>query len=67
MPKNNPLEIKIEKPTNYLLTLEELKTKIKEARIKAALSVNSEMIKLYWHIGNRINKEVSLKKYIYNV
>jgi predicted nuclease of restriction endonuclease-like (RecB) superfamily len=39
---------------NYIETLVELKEKIKTAQIKAALSVNSEMICLYWEIGKTI-------------
>jgi len=39
---------------SYIQTLNELKSKIKTAQIKAALSVNAEMIYLYWEIGNTI-------------
>lgn len=34
--------------------LESLKTRIRGARLQAALSVNSELITLYWHIGREI-------------
>jgi predicted nuclease of restriction endonuclease-like (RecB) superfamily len=38
----------------YLQILEELKQKIKTAQVKAALSVNSQMVILYWEIGKTI-------------
>jgi len=38
----------------YVTTLKTLKEKIRTAQIKAALSVNSEMICLYWEIGRTI-------------
>lgn len=38
----------------YIETLDSLKTKIKSAQLKAALSVNTEMIILYWEIGKTI-------------
>ena len=40
--------------TEYKEWLQELKLKIKSRQIKAALSVNSELIKLYWEIGAMI-------------
>jgi hypothetical protein len=39
---------------NYLQTLENLKSSIKSAQIKAHLSVNKEMLILYWQIGRTI-------------
>jgi predicted nuclease of restriction endonuclease-like (RecB) superfamily len=39
---------------NYASLLEELKTEISTARIRAHLSVNREMIHLYWRIGRQI-------------
>lgn len=38
----------------YKTLLSELKSKIRNARLKAALAVNHEVIKLYWHIGKQI-------------
>jgi len=49
MPKNNE-----KLPTNYLNVLNEIKDRIQQSRIKAALSVNRELILLYWEIGHRI-------------
>jgi hypothetical protein len=34
--------------------LESLKEKIKQSQIKASLSVNSELIQLYWNLGLQI-------------
>lgn len=43
-----------EMPQSYPALLETLKIRIKEARIRAATSVNSELIALYWQIGQEI-------------
>ena len=40
--------------TKYATLLQSLKTEISTARIRAHLSVNKEMISLYWRIGNQI-------------
>lgn len=39
---------------SYASLLQSLKTQITQARIRAHLSVNKEMISLYWNIGNQI-------------
>ncbi len=39
---------------NYLELLQNLKREISRARVRAHLSVNKEMITLYWNIGNQI-------------
>ncbi len=41
-------------PSSYPAMLEDIKSRIQVARIKAALSVNRELIELYWHIGGSI-------------
>ncbi|MDR1533626.1 MAG: PDDEXK nuclease domain-containing protein [Planctomycetota bacterium] len=41
-------------PGGYGELLEDLKARIRAARVKAALSVNRELIALYWHIGKSI-------------
>jgi predicted nuclease of restriction endonuclease-like (RecB) superfamily len=41
-------------PAGYQELLDNLKDRIRRARIKAALSVNSELICLYWQIGRAI-------------
>ena len=40
--------------SDYKVLLTELKSKIKGARLKAALAINYEVIALYWHIGKQI-------------
>lgn len=39
---------------SYTALLKDLKTRIRSAQVKAALSVNQELILLYWHIGREI-------------
>jgi predicted nuclease of restriction endonuclease-like (RecB) superfamily len=41
-------------PTGYGELLENLKSRIRTARVQAALSVNRELVLLYWHIGKEI-------------
>jgi predicted nuclease of restriction endonuclease-like (RecB) superfamily len=41
-------------PIGYPALLEDIKNRIRTAQIKAALSVNREMIELYWSIGRDI-------------
>lgn len=41
-------------PRNYLSILEGLKQKIRQARVKAILSVNAQLIQVYWEIGKVI-------------
>jgi predicted nuclease of restriction endonuclease-like (RecB) superfamily len=43
-------------PANYPKLLEEIKTRVRSARIRASLSVNRESITLYWEIGRLILK-----------
>ncbi|RLD59512.1 MAG: DUF1016 domain-containing protein [Bacteroidetes bacterium] len=47
--------------TNYLEWLNNLKSKIRTTQIKAALSANSELIKLYWEIGKDIFEKQEIK------
>jgi predicted nuclease of restriction endonuclease-like (RecB) superfamily len=42
---------------NYSAVLNELKEKIKQARIKAALTVNKELLQTYWDIGSTIAQQ----------
>ncbi|MBS0655599.1 MAG: DUF1016 domain-containing protein, partial [Verrucomicrobia bacterium] len=41
----------------YVITLEKLKKQVREAQLKASLSVNKEMIRLYWDIGKTISEK----------
>lgn len=49
VPKMNSID-----KTSYSSFLTELKTRIRSCQIKAAISVNREMIDLYWEIGHQI-------------
>lgn len=40
--------------TDYAPFLESLKSRIRQAQVRAALSVNREMVLLYWNIGQQI-------------
>jgi len=41
-------------PAEYSKFIKSLKAKIRSAQIKAAVAVNSELVKLYWEIGKEI-------------
>lgn len=47
-------ENRLQLSESYIDTLKSLKQKIQAAQIKAALSVNSQLVILYWDIGNTI-------------
>ncbi len=47
--------------TDYSEWLNNLKSKIRRTQIKAALSANSELIKLYWEIGKDIFEKQEIK------
>lgn len=55
--------MKISPLQNYFSVLENIKKQIKESRLKAALSVNSEMIRLYWKIGFAILEKQKTAKW----
>ncbi|MCD7725609.1 MAG: PDDEXK nuclease domain-containing protein [Clostridiales bacterium] len=44
---------------NYLAVVEQIKSEINNARYRATVSVNSELIMLYYHIGKIINEHKS--------
>ncbi len=44
----------MQKPEGYGKLLDELKSRIQTARVKAALAVNRELVLLYWGIGQDI-------------
>ncbi len=48
---------------DYIVWLAEIKTKIKSAQIKAALSANAEMISLYWDLGRPIVEKQEYEKW----
>ncbi len=41
-------------PTNYKVLLDALRERILSAQVRAALSVNRELVMLYWQIGREI-------------
>jgi hypothetical protein len=41
-------------PAGYASFLDEVKTRIRAAQVKAALAVNAELVLLYWSIGRDI-------------
>jgi predicted nuclease of restriction endonuclease-like (RecB) superfamily len=45
---------RVEAPVGYSPWLAELKNRIREARLRASLAVNAELIELYWRIGRDI-------------
>ncbi len=54
MVKNNNTHIKSISSQEYTKTLAYLKKQIQESQIKAMISANKELIKLYWTIGETI-------------
>jgi len=55
--------IEIVKSSEYRDWLRGLKTQIKTGQIKAALSVNSQMIMLYWDLGRQISGKQETAKW----
>src|ERR1700694_3793659 len=53
-PKTQPGKLAETLPAGYAALLENIKTRVSTAQIKAALSVNRELIQLYWDIGRLI-------------
>jgi len=52
----------IVKDVNYKTWLIELKSKIQTSQVKAALTVNNQLIMLYWHLGQQIvQKQLTAK------
>ncbi|MDD2636527.1 MAG: PDDEXK nuclease domain-containing protein [Bacteroidales bacterium] len=44
-------------PNNYLQVINELKERIRSSQLRAQLSLNKELILLYWNIGKKIIEE----------
>lgn len=42
---------------NYIVVLQGLKEKIRQARLRATLAVNNELLTAYWEIGDTISKQ----------
>jgi len=52
----------IDKPL-YTKWVDEIKTKIQSAQIKASISVNQELLNLYWEIGSSISIKIDKAKW----
>ena len=50
-------------PSSYPQLLKNIKNRIQEARIKASFSVNRELIKLYWDVGQTIVERQKVEKW----
>ena len=48
-------------PESYPVLLENIKTRIRESQVRAAMSVNQELIKLHWWIGSEIVKKQEIE------
>jgi predicted nuclease of restriction endonuclease-like (RecB) superfamily len=46
-----------ERSKNYTVILQDLKEKIRQARLRATIAVNNEPLKVYWEIGDTISKQ----------
>ena len=51
--RRNPLAKKV-LPTAYAPLLADLKARVRAAQVTAAVAVNRELMRLYWHIGRAI-------------
>jgi predicted nuclease of restriction endonuclease-like (RecB) superfamily len=52
--KNTPATLEGILPAGYAAFLNDLKTRVRSAQLKAAVAVNTELIQLYWDIGRAI-------------
>lgn len=43
--------------TGYIQLLDDLKARVRPARVHAALATNQELVLLYWHIGREIQEK----------
>ena len=48
----------IQKTSNIMPLVDDLRQIINQARNRVAVNVNAELTLMYWHIGERINREV---------
>ena len=54
--------------TDYLATIQEIKAEIQKAQYQATVKVNNELLLLYYHIGQAINRhKVWGNKFIENL
>ena len=50
-------------PESYLFLLQDIKIRIRESQIRAALAVNQELMRLHWWIGGEICKRQATEKW----
>ena len=50
------MEIELSKNKDYNFWLHQIKDKVYKLQIKAAITVNTEMLLFYWDLGREINK-----------
>ena len=57
-------ELKIINDENYQKWICEIKELVHVSQLKAAVQVNTEMIRMYWHIGKEISdmQRVSIRR-----
>jgi predicted nuclease of restriction endonuclease-like (RecB) superfamily len=58
-----PSELQLPLPHDYEQLLGSLKTRIRAALVRAALAVNSELVTLYWSIGQEISSRFQAEKW----
>ncbi len=63
MKRPHPLTPSIQTPSGYAEFLTELKHRIRSAQLKAAVSVNRELVLLYWDIGRQIVERQDREKW----
>lgn len=51
------------KDNTYRIWIEDIKNKIRSSQIKAAISVNKELILFYWELGEMINQKLSISNW----
>ena len=49
--ESNPITRRQPPPDSYAIFLQELKQRIRESQVRASISVNQELVLLYWRIG----------------
>jgi predicted nuclease of restriction endonuclease-like (RecB) superfamily len=58
-----PIDVIFHTDDRYRALLTDIKSKIRGSRLQAALSVNKEVISLYWYMGNRIMEKQAETKW----
>lgn len=53
-------DVKVE---NYVQVLENIKDDIQQSQLRAALSVNKELILLYWRIGKTLTEKINIERW----